>query len=160
MCQRATQRTFCLNLTCFPVEVFETIFQRITRRRIKVTDENCFPVVPGIRSNPANVTNRQYRQQIQTLDRLHCLRKTAHGPWFRNITFLGCIGQKQMIADQPFNRFTVFLVQPQPWRNDTCDLGPKNRMILRSALPDIMQEQSHIQNLTVHPPFQDARRDR
>ena len=105
---------------------------------MKAAQQHGLPVVPCIRADPANITDRQHRQQIKPLAGLHDLGEIPHRPRIRDIALLRHVGHRQVIADQPFDGFAFLCRQTKARGNLARDLRAKDRMILGPPLTDVV----------------------
>ena len=135
-----TQGLFGTRAAVLAVEVFEPGFKRAFGLPVEPADQYGFPVVPCVRADAADIADGQHTQQIKPFDGLHSLGKVPHGARIGNIAFLRHIRHQQVVADQPFDRVDLGLVEAQTGRDLAGHLGSEDRMVFGAALGDIMQQ--------------------
>ena len=158
--QHLAQGTFTVGPAAFAVQRLCPVFQHPARLVVERADQRGFPIIPGVRSDPANVTDGQHGQQVQPPDGSHRLGEILYRARVCDIALLRHVGHQKVIAHQPFDCFAFPLCHAQPWGDLARNFGAQNRMILRPSLADVVQQHRHHQGLAIDALVDDFRADR
>ena len=106
---------------------------------IQRAQELRLPAVPDPGTDAPDVGGGQDRQKLHLFDRLHNACEILDGLAVRQIARLRHHGHGQMLLDQPCHQFGIGGVESEPRAQPPRHLCPGDRVILRTALGDIVQ---------------------
>ena len=108
---------------------------------IERAQQLALPAVPDARPDRADVADGEDEEQLQPLRRLHDLRKIHDRAAVGEVARLGDPRHGQMLLDQPGDELGLVGREPEARAELSRHLGAGDRMILRPALGDVVQEE-------------------
>ena len=104
------------------------------------------PAVPRSGTDRTDIGNRQQQQQLQAFGALDDRGKVFDGLGIGNIAALGRVAHGEMLLDQPGDPVGFGRGQAEARAQPAGDRGADERMVLRAALADVVQEGGHIED--------------
>ena len=111
---------------------------------IQRAQELRLPAVPDPGTDATDVGGGQDRQKLHLLDRLHDSGEIFDGLAVRQIARLRHRGHRQMLFDQPRHQLGIGGVESKPRAQPTRHFRPGDRVILRPALGDVVQQHADV----------------
>ena len=118
------------------------------------------PAVPDARADGADIADGKHQEQPQPLHRLHDVGEVEDGSAVGEVARLRDPRHGQMLLDEPGDELRLVGREPEARAEPPRHLGAGDRMVLRPALGDVVQEERDRQHGQIFQRRKDLARKR